>query len=100
MAEPLRVLILEDSASDAELTLRDLRLLRQRRLETPFILVSGTMGEETAVGAMKEGATDYLLKDRLARLGPAVAQAVAQSKLHKARERAERDVRSSEQRFS
>src|SRR5436305_110918 len=49
-----------------------LRLVRERGLDLPFIIVSGTIGEEIAVQVMKEGATDYLLKDRLTRLGPAV----------------------------
>jgi CheY-like chemotaxis protein len=43
-----------------------LTLLRQSGLEIPFIIVSGAIGEETTVAAMKQGATDYLLKDRLA----------------------------------
>ena len=49
-----------------------LRLVRERGLDLPFIIVSGTIGEEIAVQVMKEGATDYLLKDRLTRLGPAL----------------------------
>src|SRR5687767_5366866 len=40
-----------------------LRLVRERNLDIPFIIVSGTIGEELAVAAMKEGAADYLLKD-------------------------------------
>jgi PAS domain S-box-containing protein len=79
--------------------MRALRLLKKRGVEIPFILVSGTMGEETAVAAIKEGASDYLLKDRLARLGPAVTQALEQSKLRKERERAVEALRESEERF-
>ncbi|MEO6246757.1 MAG: response regulator [Opitutaceae bacterium] len=67
--------------------LRALELLRASGREIPFILVSGTIGEETAVAAMKQGAADYLLKDRLTRLGPAVEQALDQARLR--RERAE-----------
>ncbi|MBE7437804.1 MAG: EAL domain-containing protein [Spirochaetales bacterium] len=44
--------------------------------DLPFIFVSGTMGEEVAVEALREGATDYVLKDRLKRLGPAVRRAL------------------------
>jgi signal transduction histidine kinase len=62
--------------------LRALELLKKSRLEVPFIIVSGTIGEETAVAAMRHGAADYLLKDRLARLGPAVSQALESSRLH------------------
>ena len=63
--------------------LRALDLLRQRDAEIPFIIVSGVIGEEAAVVAIKHGATDYLLKDRLARLGPAVAQAMEQRRLRR-----------------
>jgi PAS domain S-box-containing protein len=79
--------------------IRALRLVRGQGVQIPFILVSGTMGEETAVAAMKEGASDYLLKDRLARLGPAVAQALEQTKLRRERERAEEATRQSEERM-
>lgn len=48
-----------------------LRLVKTSGLDLPFIFVSGTMGEELAVGAMKAGANDYVMKDRLARLAPA-----------------------------
>ena len=113
MSTPLRVLILEDCALDAELMLdhlrqagfdpqgpvvdtesaylaqldpgldvvlsdfslpqfdarRALRVLKERGLDVPFIIVSGHIGEDVAVQCMREGASDYLLKDRLARLG-------------------------------
>src|SRR5713101_51782 len=49
--------------------LRALRLLTERGLDIPFIIVSGTIREEAAVECMRQGAADYLLKDRLARLG-------------------------------
>ncbi len=55
---------------------RALEILQETRRNIPFILISGTVGEETAVQAMKAGASDYLLKDRLARLGEAVRNAV------------------------
>lgn len=57
--------------------LRALELLRERDQDIPFILISGTVGEEVAVEAMHLGATDYLLKDRLARLGDAVKRSLA-----------------------
>ncbi len=56
--------------------LRAVDLLVERGLEIPFILVSGTIGEEQAVLAIQRGAEDYLLKDRLNRLGPAVRRAL------------------------
>ena len=53
-----------------------LRLMKEQGLDLPFIIVSGCMGEDMAVECMKAGAADYLLKDRLARLGHAVTQAL------------------------
>lgn len=114
----LRVLLVEDSDSDAELTLRELRragfdlrtqrvadpdgmrgaldsewdivlsddampgfdaasaleVLHQSGRDVPLIVVSGTIGEEAAVRLMKSGAQDFVLKDHLARLGPAVTR--------------------------
>ncbi|HEV2692666.1 MAG TPA: response regulator [Verrucomicrobiae bacterium] len=69
------------------------RLLRERGLNIPFILISGTVGEDVAVEAMKHGANDYLLKDRIARLGPAVEQALEQKRLRDERERAEEEIK-------
>src|SRR5438270_2773282 len=116
-----RVLLVEDSALEAELVLRELRqggfelsrqivqtpeeftkevrrvcpdivladynlprwrgidalgLLQSEGLDVPLILVSGALGEETAVECMRQGATDYILKDRLARLPVAVERAL------------------------
>jgi diguanylate cyclase (GGDEF)-like protein len=65
-----------------QFTARDaLRLLQERGLEIPFIIVSGCIGEEMAVECMKAGATDYLMKDRLGRLGHAVSQALDRKRL-------------------
>ena len=61
--------------------LEALRLLRERDLDIPFIVVSGTISEEVAVECMKLGAADYLLKDRLSRLGPAINQALEKKRL-------------------
>ena len=55
--------------------------------DVPFIFVSGALGEETAIDLLKQGATDYVLKSRLSRLGPAVTRA-----LQEVRERAERKM--------
>jgi PAS domain S-box-containing protein len=75
-------LILADYEMPQFSGLRALELLKQRELEVPFIIVSGTIGEETAITAMKLGVTDYLLKDRLARLESSVRQALESSRLH------------------
>jgi DNA-binding NtrC family response regulator len=61
--------------------LEALRLLKDRGLDIPFIVVTGTIGEERAVECMRAGASDYLLKDRLTRLGPAVSRALAEKEL-------------------
>jgi len=64
-----------------------LALARERRPDLPFILISGTLGEEAAIESMKRGATDYVLKDRLTRLAPAVRRALEERRT--ARERSE-----------
>jgi PAS domain S-box-containing protein len=79
--------------------LRALQLLQERGGDTPFLIVSATIGEERAVSAMKQGAADYLLKDRLARLGPAVARALHDVAERRARQQAEVALRTSEARF-
>jgi PAS domain S-box-containing protein len=61
--------------------LRALGLLKESGLDIPFIVVTGSISEEAAVSVMRQGASDYLLKDRLARLGPAVVHAIDQKRL-------------------
>jgi two-component system, cell cycle sensor histidine kinase and response regulator CckA len=144
MSGSLRVLIVEDSATDAKLMARELhrldREVRFERVETaeamraalrsqewdaiisdwslpkfsamealscvkemaldvPFIVVSGTVGEETAVEAMRAGASDYVLKGRLTRLGPAIEREIAQKQGREAGRRTQDALRSSETRF-
>ena len=82
-------LILSDWALPQFSGLRAFQLLGERGLEIPFIIVSGGIGEETAVAVMRQGASDYLLKDRLDRLGQAVRNALEQKNLRIERKRAE-----------
>ena len=137
----LRVLLVEDSAEDAELMLRALKaggfdpahervetaaalstaleggtwdivlsdyylpeleapaalaLVRERAADTPFIVVSGSMGEDTAVAAMKSGAVDYIMKDRLQRLAPAVERAIEDAAVRRDRRRLEQQLLASQ----
>ena len=136
MEQELRLLILEDVAAEAELTVRALEAaglgcvwqrvenekefragLRERPdivlsdfslprfdgmsalaiaaaevPETPFIFVSGTIGEERAIEALKHGAVDYVLKTNLARLAPSVRRALAEAASQRARHQAEERV--------
>ncbi|MBN1810674.1 MAG: response regulator [Anaerolineae bacterium] len=66
-----------------------LHLFLERDLDLPFIFVSGTMGEETAIESLKAGATDYVLKERLSRLGPVVKRALREREEHRQRKQAE-----------
>ena len=144
MTDVLRVLLVEDSPSDAKLVLAALRgmgrplehervdtaeamraaldrqawdivisdwsmpkftapaalaILKEKGLDLPFIIVSGTIGEDTAVDAMHAGAHDYVLKDRLGRLPPAVARELRECQERAARRQAEVALRASEARF-
>jgi PAS domain S-box-containing protein len=144
MDRQLRILILEDNASDAELVQRELRkagldfaaqatpdkgtylqaldafapdliladyslpgfdgltalsLARQQLGEVPVVIVSGAIGEETAIEALKAGATDYVLKQRLSRLGPVVKRALLDAKQLADKRQAQKALRESEERF-
>ncbi len=67
--------------------IRALELLRVQGLDVPLIIVSGSIGEEVAVACMQRGASDYLLKDRLGRLGQAVEQALQRKRSEAVRSR-------------
>jgi len=73
--------------------LQALQLVKLHCPGIPFIIVSGTIGEETAVAAMRSGAMDYLMKDRLARLGEAVSQALKKGQLRRQVQLAEQKMR-------
>jgi two-component system, cell cycle sensor histidine kinase and response regulator CckA len=76
-----------------------LAILKEKRLDLPFIIVSGTIGEEAAVEAMRAGAHDYVLKDRLSRLTPAIEREVRECRARGARRQVEEALRNSEARF-
>lgn len=92
-------IVLSDFSMPEFSGLRALEVLRERGLDIPFILVSGTIGEDIAVAAMRQGASDYLLKDRLTRLGPAVEHAIGQRRLRKESAHAEKAMRESEHKY-
>ena len=73
-----------------------LSLARERAPAVPFLIVTGSVNEETAVGCMKAGATDYLLKSNLARIGPAIEAALARVQARAEKARAEEALRRSE----
>ncbi len=70
-----------------------LEILHRSGLDIPFIIVSGTIGEERAVESMRAGATDYVLKDHRHRLGPAVRRALREHRERRERQKAERELR-------
>ena len=72
--------------------LEALRLARQKCPETPFLLVSGTIGEEAAIESLKGGATDYVLKPWSERLVPAVRRAIEEAKERTRRQRVETEL--------
>ncbi|MBU6400537.1 MAG: PAS domain S-box protein [Verrucomicrobia bacterium] len=94
--DPPPEIILSDYQMPQFTAVRALELLRGRPVDVPFVIVSGTIGEDVAVEAMRAGATDYLLKDRLARLGLAVARALEGKKLREEKRRADQALRDSE----
>ncbi|MGH3086034.1 MAG: PAS domain S-box protein, partial [Rubrobacteraceae bacterium] len=76
-----------------------LGILRESGAHTPFIIVSGEVGEEAAVEAMRAGATDYVMKDNLVRLRATVQRGLEEAEARRERERAERSLEESEKRF-
>ena len=83
-------LVLSDWSLPQFSGLRALHLMVDRGLDTPFIIISGSIGEEVAIDALRQGAYDYLLKDRPDRLGQAVRNALEQKRLRLERQKAEK----------
>jgi PAS domain S-box-containing protein len=79
--------------------LRALEIVKERDLDLPFIFVSGTLGEEVAVHAMKVGAHDYVMKGNLARLIPAMERELLEANVRLQRRNAEKDMRISEYKY-
>jgi diguanylate cyclase (GGDEF)-like protein len=95
---------LDDHSDDLDLIIADytmpgfsgtaaLTIVRDRGLEVPFIFVSGTIGEEIAVEAMKNGADDYIIKNNLNRLLPAINRELRDAEVRRERSKAEERIR-------
>lgn len=89
-------IVLSDYSLPAFDGLSALAIVRERFLEIPFIFVSGTIGEELAVECLKAGATDYVLKSKLSRLGQVVLRALDEAHLRAKHQLAEARLRLSE----
>jgi signal transduction histidine kinase len=85
-------LIISDYSMPAFKGTDALELLKETALDIPFIFVSGTIGEDTAVGAMKAGAQDYLVKGNLKRLIPAIQRELSDAETRRERRRAEAEL--------
>jgi len=70
-----------------------LKILQEKKLDLPFIIVSGHIEEEMAVSTMDSGAHDYIMKDRLARLVPAVDRELREAEVRRARAKSEEELR-------
>lgn len=82
--EPNYNIILADYTLPSFDGLTALRLFNEKEINIPFILVSGSLGEEVAIKSLKSGADNYVLKDHLPRLAPAVEQALQEHRLREA----------------
>ena len=90
-------LIISDYSMPGFSALEALAVLRERDMDVPFIMISGTVGEETAVAAMKAGAADYLTKGNLARLIPAVERELREAGSRRERRQAEEALKQSQE---
>ncbi|MEH1938585.1 MAG: response regulator [Nostoc sp.] len=92
-------LILADYALPSFDGISALEIARNRTPEVPFIFVSAALGEELAIEALKTGATDYVLKQRLGRLVPSVQRALREAKERRERKQAEESLQKSEAKY-
>jgi PAS domain S-box-containing protein len=98
LAEKLDLILVDYSIPSFD-GLAAVKVHRQLDLKIPLIIVSGTIGEEVAVECMKSGATDYVLKDNLSRLGPVVKRALEEMKIYRKSKQTEEALRESEERY-
>ena len=86
-------IILSDHVMPEFSSIEALQILNETKLDIPFIIVSGEIGEELAVEAMRAGCRDYIMKDKLARLGPAVKRELDELNARIARKKADEDIK-------
>lgn len=86
-------LILSDFSLPVFDGMQALLIRKEKAPAIPFILVTGTINEETAVDVMKSGADDYVIKEHIARLGPAIKEAVAKTENIRKKNEAEKQLR-------
>lgn len=99
LAEQQPDIILSDYSLPLFDGLSALKIAKEQYPDVPFIFVSGALGEETAIELLKQGATDYVLKNRLARLAPAVSRALQEVAERTERKHAEEALINSEMRY-
>jgi diguanylate cyclase (GGDEF)-like protein/PAS domain S-box-containing protein len=92
-------IVLADYRLPAFAGLEALGIVLKQAPDVPFIFVSGTMGEEFAIETLHQGAADYVIKNRLGKLAPAVRRALQEAKERRLRHRAEQELAASEERF-
>ncbi|TDJ08500.1 MAG: response regulator [Deltaproteobacteria bacterium] len=92
-------LIISDYSLPNFTGLSAINLINQLNIDIPFIIVSGAIGEDIAVEAMKAGAHDYIMKDNLARLSPAIERELREAKIRNERKQAISALRESEQKY-
>ena len=85
-------LVVSDYAMPRFNGLQALKLTQEKGLDIPFIIVSGSIGEDVAVAAMKAGAHDYLMKDNTARLLPAIARELREARMRQERRQSEETI--------
>jgi len=100
LGKPEHDIILSDNAMPHFSGREALALAKSARPDLPFIFLSGSIGEEAAIEALKEGATDYILKDRFSRLAAAISRAMEEKEERAIRRRAEKALRASEERYA
>lgn len=100
LAEKRWNLIISDWTMPKFTGARALAMVKELHLDVPFIIVSGSVGEDLAVEAMRSGANDYVLKDRLARLAPAADRELREAKVRQTEGSTKEQLRISEARFA